>query len=179
MKKNICLFLLFPLWGTAQEQPESYKSSGVFELGPHGANIGYHLRIGEISFLTLETGFGGGYNVNDDTASFVFNFSQPTPYVKSTYAVFYNKKKREEKGKSLRNNAGNFIEVQLKYSFGNKNEMDLNTSLLSEVHWGIQRSIGNNFYFKTHIGIGYLQDFTVNKGNITPTVGAKFGYTVF
>jgi len=171
-------FLLLPFLGNAQQSNDTYRNSRVIEIGTHGLSVGYDILIGNKSFLNFETGVGGGYNLNDDAVSYILNFSKPTPYVKSSYSFFYNKDKRISKGKSLKNNSGNFIEAQLKYSFGNKNDIDLNKSLLTDLHWGIQRSIGSNFYFRTHVGIGYLQDFDLSKGNLTPTLGFKFGYNL-
>ena len=67
--------LLLPFLGNAQQDTNSYKNSGVIEIGTHGINIGYNILVGEKSFLNFETGLGGGYNLNDDAVSYVFNFS--------------------------------------------------------------------------------------------------------
>lgn len=169
------LFLLF-LSVTSYSQINEYKSTGLIEVGTHGVDLGYNFLIGNKLFLNLESGIGAGYNVNDNAAAFVFNFSKPTLYVKSGFSYLYNKEKRISNDKTIANNSGNFISLQLKYSFGNDNDIDLNKSLLSEINWGIQRSLGSNFYFRTHVGFGYLHDFDYKDGNFTPTLGIKFGY---
>jgi len=180
MKKLTLIILnLTPLFCIAQNTNDGYKSVGVVEVGTHGVDLGYNILVGEKSFLTIEAGAGSGLNVNDGSAEYVFSFKNPVPYTKLSYAINYNKRKREEKGKSLKNNSGNFVELQMKYSFGDKKDIDLNKTLLSEIHWGIQRNLGSKFYFRTHIGIGFLRDFDFKDSNITPTLGIKFGYIIF
>ncbi len=72
--------------------------------------------------------WGGGYLVRP-ISSFVFhkrlgyrfNLDSPTPFYKTEFKVIYNREKRQEKGKSIANNVGNYIGMQFKYSFGKKN----------------------------------------------------------
>lgn len=180
MKKLTLIILnLIPFFCFSQEKKDNYKNVGVVELGTQGIDVGYSILVGEKSFFNIEAGLGAGSNVNDGSAEYVFSFKNPIPYAKVGYAINYNKKKREEKGKSLKSNSGNFIELQMKYSFGDKNDIDLNKTLLTEIHWGIQRDLGSNIYFRTHIGLGYLYDYDFKEGNLSPTIGVKFGYILF
>jgi hypothetical protein len=69
--------------------------------------------------------------------------------------------------------------LQTKYSFGKFANTTYNRALLTEIHWGIKRSLGGNFIFNTHVGIGYLGDYNTNSGAISPTIGVAFGYRIF
>lgn len=54
-----------------------------------------------------------------------------------------------------------------------------NQALLTDIHWGLQRSLGEKFILNTNIGIGYVQDFETNYGNIAPVLRFKVGYRLF
>ena len=54
-----------------------------------------------------------------------------------------------------------------------------NPALLTEVHWGLQRSLGGNFIFNTHIGLGFVSDFDTSSTAFSPTFGLAFGYRLF
>ena len=110
-------------------------------------------------------------NWEDQSQARHFNAILTVAY-KDRVLAYYNEFKRQLKGQEDK------INISMTFSFGNKNDIDLNKSLLTDLHWGIQRSIGSNFYFRTHVGIGYLQDFDLSKGNLTPTLGFKFGYNL-
>ena len=91
----------------------------------------------------------------------------------------YNRDKRESKGKGLNNNSGNYVGLQGKYSFGDRGFFDLNRAILTEIHWGIQRNLGQKFTFNLHLGLGHIADLDLKQGSLTPTFGLRFGYRIF
>ena len=155
---------------------QTYSSLGRVELGGQGLEIGYSHLLSNATFVKISGGIGAGYNVNDGSAEYIFSFNNPVPFIKGSLNYFYNKEKRLSKNKSIDNNSGNFWGVQTKYSFGSEKDIELNKTLLTELHWGLQRSLGGNFFFNSHLGIGYLYDYKVKNGSINPTVGLSFGY---
>jgi hypothetical protein len=56
-------------------------------------------------------------------------------------------------------NSGNYIGLRLKYVTPSDSQTDLTrNSILTNIHWGIQRAIVITLTFNSHIGIGYAQD---------------------
>lgn len=174
-KKIIFIFCILLVNSLLSQQ--TYSSLSKVELGGQGIELGYSHLISNSTFIDVSGGVGAGYNADDGLAEYVFSLGKPIPFLKTSINYFYNKEKRLAKGKSIKNNSGNFLGFQMKYSFGNNDDIDFNKSLLTEFHWGIHRTLGGNFFFDSHIGIGYLHDYTVRNGSITPTIGISFGYS--
>jgi len=73
----------------------------------------------------------------------------------------------------------NFVSLQGKYSFGKEDYIDLNSVLITEVNWGIERHFSENFIFEAHVGIGHLKDYDVKKSLVLPTLGVSLKYRLF
>jgi hypothetical protein len=180
MKKIFTIgILLFSNFLLAQANDNLLKNFARVNLGLHGIEASYELSFSERFVWENSLGIGMGANSNASSAEFHFDLANPTPFVKSELKYIYNIKKRESKGKTILNNSGNYIGLQTKYSFGNSNVYELNRTSLTEVHWGLQRSLGGKFIFNFHIGLGYLNDYNTNEGAISPTLGLRFGYKLF
>lgn len=148
-------------------------------LGLQGLDVSYELPISNQFVWENSLGIGMGSSVNGSSVEYLFDFSKPTPYIKSELKYIYNNEERISKQKRVLNNSGNYIALQTKYSFGNSNHYKLNQTLLTEVHWGIQRPLGKRFIFNIHVGLGYIKDFDSENGNLTPSIGLRFGYKLF
>lgn len=170
------LFFLTTFKVSAQE--DSFKSLGKIEIGGQGLNISYETPLSGSLILDVSSGIGSSYNVYNNTVEYVINLNKPSLFLQGELVWIYNKEKRLSKGKSILNNSGNFVAFQTKYSFGHKNEPDQNNTLLNELHWGLQRTLVQNLYFNTHLGIGYIYDNDNNEGNIYPAIGIRIGYVL-
>ena len=95
------------------------------------------------------------------------------------YRYYHNFQRRIDRDKNVSGNSGNYIALQSKYSFGDDSDLELSKTLLTELHWGIQRPLGKRFIFDLHIGLGYLSDFDFDDGSLSPTFGLRFGYKIF
>jgi hypothetical protein len=94
-----------------------------------------------------------------------------------TPKYFYNRTWRNNQGKTTLLNSGNYIGLRLKYVTPSDSQTDFTrNSILTNIHWGIQRAIGTNWTFNSHIGIGYAQDIDYNFGTIYPTIDFKVSY---
>ncbi len=170
---------------SAQEHEEVLMSNsnlrnlGKIELGLHGINFGYEAVVGRKWTMELAAGAGGGYYIDGDVVHYNFILNRPALFLKAGARWNYNIDKRAIQGRNITNNSANYVGTQLKYSFGQKNLLELSPAFLGEVHWGLQRPLGRNFIFNTHIGLGYLNDTRWNQQKIVPTLGVKFGYVVF
>ncbi len=181
MKKTILVILLSTLGfnANAQNNRNNLEKFGKAELGFHGLILGYELPVSNKFVWENAFGLGMGMSVDNNIATYTLDLIRPVPSLKSRLKFVYNINKRKEKGKNIVNNAGNYIALQTKYSFGISGIRSLNSAMLSELHWGIQRNLGGRFIFNTHIGLGYLQDFNFNSGVFSPTIGFSFGYRIF
>ncbi|WP_068595313.1 hypothetical protein [Vaginella massiliensis] len=170
------LFLLGFAVTNAQET--EYTSFGSAHAGLQGLELKYEVPFAYQFIFKGGAGFGAGYYV-DDAVHYVWSFQSPIPFLKANIAWMYNKENRIAKGKSLRNNAGNFVALQAKYSFGDKHDDVFNQVLFTAIHWGIQRTISGKFYFNTHVGLGYMHDQNTKENAVAPSLGLTFGYQFF
>ena len=182
MQKTFLVILLSILSFNATAQlnnADNLDKFGKIELGFHGLSFGYELPVSNKFVWENAIGAGMGMSAEPGAATYSLDVLRPVPFLKSKLKFVYNINKRFEKEKNIRNNAGNYIALQSKYSFGRGGNNTYNRSLLTELHWGIQRNLGSNFLFNTHIGFGYLGDFNSNSGTLSPTIGVAFGYRIF
>ncbi len=145
----------------------------------HGLSFAYELPLSNKFVWENAIGTGMGMSAENSSATYSLDIVKPVPFLKSKLKFVYNINKRIEKEKNIRNNAGNYIALQTKYSFGRSANSTYNRSMLTELHWGIQRDLGGNFLFNTHIGLGYLGDFNSNSWAFSPPIGVSFGYRIF
>lgn len=182
MQKTLLVILLLILGINANAQEiksDNLDNFGKIELGLHGLSFAYELPLSNKFVWENAVGAGMGMSAENSTATYSLNVVRPVPFLKSKLKFVYNINKRIEKEKNIRNNAGNYIALQTKYSFGRPNHNTYNRTMLTELHWGIQRNLGGNFIFNTHVGLGYLGDFNSNSGALSPTIGTSFGYRIF
>lgn len=118
-------------------------------------------------------------NVDSNKRNYNFYLLNPVPFISTELKWLYNREKRKNKEKNNLNNAGNYIGLQTKYSFGMNNAIDLNQTLLTDFHWGLQRNISQKIVFNGNIGVGYMHDFETNYGGIAPVLRVKIGYRLF
>lgn len=193
MKKNFLLLAFtFFSFGAIAQTTEPIKSAELvpmakLELGLHGIGVGYELPFSEKLSANFSAGLGGGYSIWNNHFQSTFVLNEPVVYFRSELKYTYNRNKRLYKSKSILNNAGNYVAFQTKYTtrrvFGSPSMYDgdytfLNRTLLNEVHWGIQRPLGQKFLFNLHLGLGYAHDFYFDEGQLYPAVGIQFAYVL-
>ena len=164
---------------TACFAQSTLEKVGKVSLGLQGAEFSYELPLGKSLLLESAAGLGVGMEAYKDNISYSFYFLDPVPFVSTQLKWMYNREKREAKEKNNANNAGNYVGLQTKYSFGSNNNLSLHKVLLSDIHWGLQRSLGTKFTLNTNVGLGYMYDFDTTYGNVAPVLRLKFGYRLF
>jgi hypothetical protein len=182
MKKVFLLVALISI-GNLFSQKGKLQKQFKTDFNFLGIGLSYEIPISEKWTVDLSSGVGGGYRVgNDLTVEWAFN-SSVAAYLKSEFKYYYNREKRERKGKNNFNNSGNYIAFQTKYNTKrfslSKTELPLENALLNEIHWGIQRSLGGNWLINFHTGIGYARDLDFSDGSIYPALGIKLSYKIF
>ncbi|WP_083631398.1 hypothetical protein [Labilibacter marinus] len=76
--------------------------------------------------------------------------------------MYYNLNKRQEKGKRIDGNSGNYVSIRVGYQPGlavssDNSEFYPSVSILPM--WGIKRNIGKSFNYEVGMGIGYYWAF--------------------
>lgn len=164
---------------TACFAQSTLENIGKVSLGLQGAEFSYELPLGKSLLLESAAGLGVGMEVDHNKSTYSFYLLDPVPFVSTELKWIYNREKREAKERSNANNAGDYVGLQTKYSFGHPNSLALNKALLTDIHWGLQRTLGTKFTLNTNIGLGYMYDFDTTYGNVAPVLRLKFGYRLF
>jgi hypothetical protein len=141
--------------------------------------------------IGLEAGIGlgaGNYirstilNSKELGASLSFKSFPPVRF-RTKLKYVYNRDKRLKNGRDISYNSGNYIGIQGTFTTGQSNVTDIknppNNVLLTEVHWGLQRSLGGKWLFNVNAGVGYGYDFKNKLGKVYPAVGLEFAYILF
>ena len=181
--KKIFFLVAFISLGNLFSQENKLQKQFKTDFNFLGIGLSYEIPLSEKWNVDLSTGIGGGYRIgNGFAAEWVIN-SSPAAYLKSEFKYYYNREKREKKGKNNLNNSGNYIAFQTKYNTKrfsiSRIELPLENALLNEIHWGIQRSLGGNWLFNFHAGLGYARDLDFSNGIVYPSLGIKFSYKLF
>ncbi len=166
-----------PISGQTLTSGAKLSSLTKVDFGLQGIGFTYEPRVSNKVAIDLSAGAGGGYDIAEGYLNYKVELLKPAFYLSLTPKYFYNRNSRSLKGKNLLLNSGNFIGLRLKYVTPTDRQVDLTrNSVLTNIHWGIQRAIGNNCTFNSHIGIGYAQDIDYNFGTIYPAIDFKFSY---
>lgn len=127
-----------------------------------GGGIGYFGDLDELSGPTNENGF-----------QYVI-----TPFFDMQYKYIYNRAKRLAKGKSLKNNSGNFISARAFWKgetiAENISRLDSNDFMFGPT-WGFQRSF-NNIHLLFDVGPVYYFDTMDNSGFFPIMVQLNLGF---
>ncbi|MDO5608990.1 MAG: hypothetical protein Q4G08_11105 [Capnocytophaga sp.] len=127
----------------------------------------------------MEVGGGMGPVAKITENEVEMNLVKFAPYTRAGLKYFYNLQKRIEKGKSIKHNHGNFVGFQNKFFYGSANPTG--TTMLNEVHWGVQTELSGKFLFTFHVGVGHFYNIEekYRVGRVTPTIGVRFKYILF
>ena len=151
-------------------------SLGKIDIGPQGIGISYEPKLSKKLTADLAMGVGGGYYI--DQNNFDYQYSQPALYFSVSPKYYYNMQKRISHGKNTQLNSFNYFGLRVKYVTpfsGNTDEA--RNSILTNIHWGIQRHIGGNWLLNFHLGVGYASDLKFG-GTFYPSLEIKFAYVV-
>ena len=181
MKKILFVALLswrvFYAHGQTTRNDTSLKSLAKFDIGLHEAGFSYEARLGNKITLDVAAGAGGGYYVSEVNVDYHSNLQHPVFHLTATPRFYYNRTQRIREGKKYNSNSGNYIGLRLKYAtsaLGADNTFS--PAGLINLHWGMQRSIGNRWILNAHAGAGYAQDLNSTFGGIYPAFELKFSY---
>jgi len=178
MRTLILLIILVVFLNTAFGQKTNINPAVTnlmkLDIGLQGVGFSYEPKISSKLTTDLCIGAGGGYLI--DKNSFDYNLLQPAAYFSLTPKYFYNIQKRINEGKNTKFNSGNYLGLRIKYitPFSGNSDKARN-SVLTNVHWGIQRAIGGNWLLNFQLGVGYATDLK-HGGTVYPSLDIKFAY---
>jgi len=184
MKRQIftLIILLIGIVTLAQKSTESkLRSLTKLNLELQGFGISLEPRLGNLATIDVSAGIGtGGYDIWSESFTYVVYPQGPTAFISITPKIYYNRKKRIEKGKPVALNSGNYFGLRIKYTTRSIAEnTDIRDALLYNAHWGMQRALGKKWTVNTHFGVGYAIDATDlsnSEGTFYPAVDLKFSY---
>ena len=146
-----------------------------------GISLSYELPLSNKVIVDSGIGIGSGYLINDKEESMTWNLNQsPSANIFAEVKYIYNQKSRVAKGKSVKHNSGNYIAFKTKFSSGDvfNSSSIYHNAFLNQMHWGIQRSLGERWLLNFHLGISLLIDLETSMKMIYPALGLKFSYNI-
>lgn len=153
-----------------------YLQKAEFSVLGFGAN--YEIPVSKVLSLDSGLGFSSGGQVINNTMKFKKSFLNPAFYFKTELKYYYNRYVRVAKKLPTRNGEGSYFAFQNKLLtprlFDTKET--LSTILMTEVHWGIQRNVYQDFLLNLHVGVGRAHDFTTKGSSYYTSVGVKVSY---
>ena len=177
MKKFILLLFHIGITHFLFGQAMRLSSLVKVDFGLQGVGFSYEPGLANKLTMDVSAGAGGAYDVAESYFNYKLDLRKAALYFSLTPKYFYNRDARSLKGKSTLLNAGNYVGMRLKYVTPTDGQADLTrNTVLINLHWGIQRVIGNNWAINALAGIGYAQDIDYNFGTVYPAIDLKFSY---
>lgn len=178
-KLRLLILAILPLTGKAQHAGVQKNISGV-QAGLFGIDLYDEIRIGSRTTLRAEASLFPAIWGGDLYARTGFAFY---PALTLQPKFYYNIARRSEKGKNTKNNAANYLGMQLRYIpdwFVISNEKGLRLSNQVNIipTYGFRRNFAGNFNYEFRAGIGYGTSFgeTTNTSAAVLDLSMKIGY---
>lgn len=180
MKKLVLVVIsLWSIFSYSQEKDTSLSNFFKIEAFIDKISVGYEQPIGNKFVLDVNAGVGGSEVITYDSFAYrLGNFDGVSHYgyfVKGQVKYYISRKNRENKNRSLVNNAGSFIGIQAKYNFNHYSDY-FGNAFLTDVHFGQQLPLGKHFMFRYHIGLGHASNTDYENSTMYPAFNLAFGY---
>lgn len=148
------------------------------EFNVFGLGVTYEIPLAKELVLDSGVGFTSGVRVVGDKIRYEKKIYNPSLYLKSELKYYYNRTQRIANGFPVQNNAGSYFALQTKYTTPRllDNEFPLSNVLMNEIHWGIQRTVYQDFSINLHVGLGHVIDFTTRENSNYTAIGIKVAY---
>ncbi len=179
------LFFLGTISGYAQSRDQAHllkKDQLKANIDVLGVSISYEKRMSKNVTAYFKGGLAYGFFIRDG----LFYEERQTgfevaPILSASLRDYYNIEKRHRKGRNTRNNAANFINLEIGYlssAIASKN-IYRGAQFFIKPTWGIQRNIGRHISFEVAPGLKLAYDIRVRDTWVSPTVNMKIGYVIF
>ena len=170
---------LITIYGKAQNSGVEKNITGV-QLGIFGLDLYNETKLANKTTLRAEASlfpaiWGGGLYAETGFAFYPALTVQPKYY--------YNIEQRAEKGKNIKNNAGNYFGLQVRYIpnwfvISNTKNLSLSNQINFIPTYGLRRNFAENFNYEVKAGFGYGRTFgnNFNESGAVLDLSIKVGY---
>ncbi|WP_304158094.1 hypothetical protein [Mesonia mobilis] len=158
------------------------ESLAGIQLGVIGISGFYEAKLANNWTVRGEMGLRGNLTivVGGDNDFYV------QPEIALSPRLYYNLKRRAEKGKNIANNSANFLSLYNSYrpdwfSLLNDENQNGTQKILTNLLWGLRRSYGNHFHLEFAAGLGYykeinLEPYMKDDSGVYPALDFRIGY---
>lgn len=176
MKKFLLLFTIVLFTSKISGQERAPETNSQFSLNLFIPSVEWEIRTGKSSTIDLLLGSGFAYAKSGSESEFGF-----FPDFQSHYRYYYNFRKRQEKGKKVSENSGNYIAAAANIRSGKSliGDLDLREDYAALIGpaWGMQRVYDSGFKLNLNLGAGFgFND--LGDTYITPFFGIQLGWLV-
>lgn len=145
------------------------------DLGLLRLGMGYELKLANKMTVDLALGAGGGYDIAEGRINYILELTKPAFYFSVTPKFYF----QTEDNKSNNLNAGKYIGLRVVYATPNRRVSNLTRkSILTNIHVGRQKAIGENWAYNAHFGLGYAEDIGSSFGTLYPSLDFKIFYKI-
>jgi len=171
-------FSCFSQFVCAQEQDTKLDPFFKVEIFADKISAGYEFPIAARFSGDISAGIGAANEIAHNKLSIVWSDqgkSYAGFFIRGQIRYYLNRTSRGKKGRSLKNNAGSFLGFQSKFNTNGGNKV-LGSALLNDIHFGQQLPLGDSFFIRYQLGLGYGHNFGQNYSTMYPALGIFIGY---
>lgn len=162
---KVLFFIIATLFGFRHVIAQQVESLHSVKFGISSATYSYEQALGKQFTINMEAGATLGFQSSPNSFKFLAN-----PIFQVEPRIYYNVKKRFDRGKFL-NNSASFFSLNSGFTFATDYRSH---SFFVVPKWGFRRAMGNHFIFEAKIGGGFW--FGPNSSQFNPELDLKFGY---
>jgi len=165
MKIFRIVILFLSLLSVKQVFSQQVESLHSVKFGISSVSYSYEQALGKHFTINMEAGATLGFQSSPNSFKFLAN-----PIFQVEPRIYYNVKKRFDRGKFL-NNSASFFSLNSGFTFATDYRSH---SFFIVPKWGFRRAMGKHFIFEAKIGGGLW--FGPNSHQFNPELDLKFGY---
>lgn len=150
------------------------------DLSFSGLGFSGNIPLSQAILFEVGAGLGAGYRINEDFKYYLY-LDNPAVYANLHAKYYYELKKNRAKDRNRKFNSGNFAGLQVQYTSPNISEQVAWNTLLTSVHWGMQRQLYKRFVMQLTLGVGVAMnlDFSETTNvSLFPDVNFKISYVL-
>ncbi|TKG90476.1 hypothetical protein EYV94_24025 [Puteibacter caeruleilacunae] len=157
MKYYLCAVILLLCFTKSYSQNSDLNKTHNIKATFLGLGYAYEHPISSKIALNGEIMLGGAFGYS----LWGGDYWLVAPVLRFEPRYYYNRTKREQKGKKLIHNAGNYLSISIDHQLGDISIGDNAESISSYSiipKWGLKRCIGKNWIFEFAAGIGTYKE---------------------
>ena len=175
MKKLfLSLSILFGVFlSTKAQDIKGYNQENILKAGFLGPSILYEIKLDDALTVVTEAGVTFSFGYGGHMTGWIFDYGL---YAGASPRYYYNLDDRLEDGKSIEHFSGNYVSLFTRaylYELLSSMDDEPNQFLIGPT-WGIQRNLGEKWYYNVQLGAG--ASVTKEETVFTPLLGFNIGF---